>query len=63
LAGVRAAGVIERVGKAAGTVERAGAAGEIGSALKAEARAAADAAVVVAKELPVLYFDRAVRTS
>ncbi|MGA2292639.1 hypothetical protein [Bradyrhizobium sp.] len=63
LAGVRAAGVLERAGKVAGTVERAGAAGEIGSALKAEARAAADAAVVVAKELPVLYFDRAVRTS
>jgi Deoxyribonuclease NucA/NucB len=79
LAGVRAAGVLGRAGKVAGTVERAGAAGaaageirsainvaregaaaDIGSALKAEAPAAADAAAVVAKELPVLYFDRAV---
>jgi hypothetical protein len=66
------AGTVERAGAASGAASgeirsaidvaregAAGAAGDIGSALKAKAPAA-DAAAVVAKELPALYFDRAV---
>jgi hypothetical protein len=64
------AGTVERAGAAGGAaageigsainVAREGAAGDVGSTLKAEAQAAAVAAAVVAKELPLLYFDRAV---